>query len=104
MGDLIAPWTAIIMTFSEVFWVADRSHLEHVLSALCTPRSRQRNRNTLPTEKLTRDVTNRPLFSLGTCPVLKTWTWKSEEEPGMKRGGGGRLITPEQRDVNLHVP
>lgn len=68
MGDLIAPWTAVIMTFSEVFRVADRSHLEHVLSALCTPRSRQRSHNTLRTEMLMRDVTNRALFSLGTCP------------------------------------
>lgn len=103
MGDLIAPWTAIIMTFSEVFWVADRSHLEHVLSALCTPRSRQRSHNTLRTGMLMRDVTNRALFSLGTCPVLKTWTWKSEEERGMKRAGG-EFITPEQRDVIPRVP
>lgn len=32
MAHLIAPWTAIIMTFSGIFLVADRSHLEPVLS------------------------------------------------------------------------
>lgn len=32
-AGLIAPQTAVMMTFSGVFSTADRSHLDHVLSA-----------------------------------------------------------------------